>query len=65
MSAMVLLNLVLMMMRRTRINREAPKETEDKLRWKLKLDRELLIRLSWTSLWLSASMLLSTLRLGR
>ena len=64
MSAMVLLNLVLMMMRRTRINREAPKETEDKLRWKLKLDRELLIRLSWTSLWLSASMLLSTLRLG-
>ena len=65
MSAMVLLNLVVMMMRRTRINREAPKESEDKLRWKLKLDRELLIRLSWTSLWLSASMLLSTLRLGR
>ena len=65
MSAMVLLNLVLMMMRRTMINREAQKETEDKLRWKLKLDRVLLIRLSWTSLWLSASMLLSTLRLGR
>jgi hypothetical protein len=65
MSAMVLLNLVLMMMRRTMINREAPKEIEDKLRLKLKLDRVLLIRLSWTSLWLSASMELSTLRLGR
>ena len=29
---MVLLNLVLMMMRRTMINREAQKEIEDKLR---------------------------------
>ena len=46
MSAMALLNLVLMMMRRTMINREAQKEIEDKLRWKLKLDRVLLIRLS-------------------
>ena len=46
MPAMVLLNLVLMMMRRTMINREAPKEIEDKLRLKLKLDRVLLIRLS-------------------
>ena len=65
MSAMVLLNLVLMMMSKTMINREAPKESEDKLRWNSKLDRVLLTRLSWTSLWLSALMLLSTLRLGR
>jgi hypothetical protein len=46
MSAMVLLNLELMMMSKTMINREAPKEIEDKLRLKLKLDRVLLIRLS-------------------
>jgi hypothetical protein len=65
MSAMALLNLVLMMMMRTMINKEAQKEIEDKLRWKLKLDKVLLMRLSWISLWLSASMLLSTLRLGR
>ena len=38
---------------------------EDKLRWKLKLLRVLLIRLSCISEWLSVSMLLSTLRLGR
>ena len=65
MSAMVLFCLVLMMITRIIMNREAPREMEDKLRWKLKLLRVLLIRLSCISEWLSASMLLSTLRLGR
>ena len=65
MSAMALLCLVLMMTIRTMINKEAPKEIEDRLRWKLKLERVLLMRLSCISEWLSASMLLSTLRLGR
>ena len=65
MSAMVLFCLVLMMTTRMMMNREAPREMEDKLRWKLKLLRVLLIRLSCISEWLSVSMLLSTLRLGR
>ena len=65
MSAMVLFCLVLMITTRMMMNREAPREMEDKLRWKLKLLRVLLIRLSCISEWLSASMLLSTLRLGR
>ena len=47
------------------MNREAPREMDDRLRWKLKELRVLLTRLSCISEWLSASMLLSTLRLGR
>ena len=65
MSAMALFCLVLMMTTRIMMNREAPREMEDKLRWKLKLLRVELMRLSCISEWLSASILLSTLRLGR
>jgi hypothetical protein len=65
MSAMVLFCLVLMITTRMMMNREAPREMDDRLRWKLKELRVLLTRLSCISEWLSASMLLSTLRLGR
>ena len=65
MLAMALFCLVLMMTTRIMMNREAPREMEDKLRWKLKLLRVELMRLSCISEWLSASILLSTLRLGR
>ena len=41
MSAMVLFCLVLMMTTRMMMNREAPREMEDKLRWNLKLLRVL------------------------
>ena len=65
MSAMVLFCLVLMITTRMMMNREAPREMDDRLRWKLKDLRVLLTKLSSISEWLSASMLLSTLRLGR
>ena len=62
---MVMFCLVLMITTRMMMNREAPRETDDRLRWKLKDLRVLLTRPSCISEWLSASMLLSTLRLGR
>ena len=47
------------------MNTEAPRDTDERLRWKLKDLRVLLTKLSCISEWLSVSMLLSTLRLGR
>ena len=47
------------------MNTEAPRDTDERLRWKLKDFKVLLTKLSCISEWLSASMLLSTLRLGR
>ena len=49
MSAMVLFCLVLMITTRMMMNREAPRNTDDSLRWKLKELRVLLIRLSCIS----------------
>ena len=63
--AMVLFCLVLMRTTRRMMNTEAPRDTDERLRWKLKDLRVLLTKLSCISEWLSASMLLSTLRLGR
>jgi hypothetical protein len=54
MAAIARLNLVLKMKRKMMMMREAAKESEDKLRENSKLDRVLLTRLSWISLWLSA-----------
>ena len=54
MAAIARLNLVLMMKRKMMMMREAAKESEDKLSENSKLDRVLLTRLSWISLWLSA-----------
>ena len=65
MAAIARLNLVLMMKRKMMMMREAAKESEDKLRWNSKLDRVLLTRLSWISLWLSALISVSTFRSGR
>ena len=51
------------MMRMT-IKMLTPKETELRFRWKLKLFNVELTRESWTSLWLSTWILLSTFRSG-
>ena len=65
MLAMALFCLLLMMTTKTMMNKEAPRLMEDKLSWKWKEERVELMRLSCISELLSASMLLSTLRLGR
>ena len=49
---MVLFCLVLMITTRMMMNREAPREMDDRLRWKLKEERVLLTRLSCISEWL-------------
>jgi hypothetical protein len=51
------------MMRMT-IKMLTPNETELRFRWKLKLFNVELTRESWTSLWLSTWILLSTFRSG-